>query len=85
MTKRWRRTRSVADLGILVGTAAIAMGCQMAVDRALLGSWLAKVSVVKRLAAGWDSAAWLVVLRDVVASEVSGLGRPEIAGSNPAS
>jgi hypothetical protein len=58
MTKRARRTMSVADLLIFVGTAAVGMGCLLAVDRTLLGNSLTRVRVLGRLEAPWNPAAW---------------------------
>jgi hypothetical protein len=74
MTKRARRTISVADLLTLVGTAAVGMGCLLAVDRTLLGNSLTRVWVLGRLGAPWDPAAWLVDTKDVLAYVLPLLG-----------
>jgi hypothetical protein len=74
MTNRARRTMSVADLLILVVTAGIGMGCLLAVDRTLLRDTLTRVSVVDWLAVGWHPAAWLIVLKEVIAFVLPLLG-----------
>ena len=74
MTKRARRTMSVADLLILVVTAGIGMGCLLAVDRTLLGNGLTRVSIVHWLAVGWHPAAWLIVLKEEIALVLPLLG-----------
>jgi hypothetical protein len=69
MTKRARRTMSVADLLILVVTAGIGIGCLLAVDRTLgssLTNPLRRTSVLDWLAVGWHPAKWLILLKEQI-------------------